>query len=360
VQTLVLHVSFQVACQKRKCCQNCGVRILNPDEKAITEAAEALRNGLLVAFPTETVYGLGAAASRPEAISRLYAAKGRPANHPVIIHLAEREQLAEWASSVPEGAWRLAERLMPGPLTLILPASSRVPRSITGGQETVGLRIPNHPVAHRLLKAFGDGVAAPSANKFGRVSPTTAQDVATDFVDELEIVLDGGPCEVGIESTIVEFGAEGTARILRPGMIHAIQIAEIVGGRVDTAFGGAVKAGDTRVPGALRSHYAPNTPVLLLPTAVLRAEIARLVNDRKRVAVLAFAHQAESSICVVAKSTPAEYAQQLYANLRKLDGEKADLIVVEAVPETEEWAGIADRLRRASAEHQFHEGGTVK
>lgn len=335
---------------------------MKPDDKAISEAADALRNGLLVAFPTETVYGLGAAAADPAAISRLYAAKGRPANHPVIVHLAEREQLHDWASSVPQGAWRLAEKLMPGPLTLILPRSSRAPDSVTGGQNTVGLRIPNHPVAHQLLKAFGDGVAAPSANKFGRVSPTTAQDVAADFIDELEIVLDGGPCEVGIESTIVEFSAGGTARILRPGMIHAQQIAEIIGGRVDTAFGGTIKqGGETRVPGGLPSHYAPNTPVMLLSHDTLHTEVERLVaENNKRVAVLAFKHEPKASTCLIAKSTPREYAQQLYSNLRKLDRENADLIIVEAVPESEEWAGIADRLRRASAEAKLHEGGSVK
>jgi L-threonylcarbamoyladenylate synthase len=336
------------------------VRILKPDDKAIAEAADALRKGLLVAFPTETVYGLGAATAHPEAIARLYAAKGRPTNHPVIVHLAEREQLRDYASSVPEGAWRLAEKLMPGPLTLILPRSSQVPDSVTGGQETVGLRVPNHPVAHALLKAFGGGVAAPSANKFGRVSPTTAQDVAGDFEDEVAIVLDGGPCEVGIESTIVEFTADGTARILRPGMIHARQIAEIIGGRVDTAFGGAAKHGETRVPGGLPSHYAPNTPLILLSTEMLHSEVDRLANENKRVAVLAFAHTPKAAASLVAKPSAREYAQQLYSNLRKLDRENADLIIVESVPETEEWAGIADRLRRAAAEARLHEGGIRK
>lgn len=336
------------------------MRILKADHRAIWEAAEALRDGRLVAFPTETVYGLGAAVAHPSAISRLYAAKGRPDNHPVIVHLADREQLLDWAASVPPGAWRLAEKLMPGPLTLILPRSARVPTSVTGGQDTVGLRIPNHPIAHKLLKEFGDGVAAPSANKFGRVSPTTAQDVAADFVDELEIVLDGGPCEVGIESTIVEFDVDGTARILRPGMIQAAHISEIVGGRVDTAFGGARPNAQTRVPGGLPSHYAPKTPLLMVQADVLRREVERLVSERKIVAVLAFKHAPGAVSSVVAKSTAREYAQQLYSNLRALDRENADVIIVEAVPETDEWAGIADRLRRASAPNRLHEEGTIK
>jgi L-threonylcarbamoyladenylate synthase len=325
-----------------------SMRILQPTPAAIEDAAEALRKGLLVAFPTETVYGLGAAVNSAEALRRLYAAKGRPTNHPVIVHLASYEQLNEWASYVPDGALRLAKALWPGPLTLILPRAEHVPDAVTGGQNTVGLRVPKHPAAHALLQKFGGGVAAPSANKFGRLSPTTAQDVAADFAEEVEIVLDGGPCEVGIESTIVEFSGE-RPRILRPGMILPEQIESIVGAKVDT--GARQKADAPRVPGGLPSHYAPNTPLRTVESTDLSGEVDSLLSQGKRVCVLSFQQKSAPIDWIIAPATPNDYAQQLYSNLRKLDRTNADIIIVEAVPEKSDWAGISDRLRRASAEH---------
>lgn len=338
------------------------MRILKPDSAAIKEAAEALRRGLLVAFPTETVYGLGASATDAEALRRLYAAKGRPANHPVIVHLASAESLTEWASHVPEGARKLALALWPGPMTLILPRAAKVPDAVTGGQDTVGLRIPNHPVAHALLQEFGGGVAAPSANKFGRLSPTTAQDVAADFADEVDIVLDGGACEVGIESTIVDYSGD-RPRILRPGMILPEQIAAIIGDPVDTAFGVSAKSSQTRAPGGLPSHYAPNTPLRITSGEQLGELLNDIAAAGKHACVLAFQHRPATTSAlnwIAAPKKSNEYARQLYSNLRKLDREKADYIIVEAVPETTEWSGIADRLRRAAAEAETQhlaEGG---
>ncbi|MBS2001864.1 MAG: threonylcarbamoyl-AMP synthase, partial [Cyanobacteria bacterium SZAS LIN-5] len=191
---------------------------MKEDMTIIEHAVRLLQSGELVAFPTETVYGLGADASNPAAVARLYAAKGRPTNHPVIVHLADSNQLSKWASSVPFAAIQLAEKFWPGPLTLILPKADHVLDEITGGQKSVGLRVPAHPLALELLKAFGGGIIAPSANKFGRLSPTRAEDVRAEFKDEVSLVLDGGPCAVGIESTIVDLSRE-QPMILRPGMI---------------------------------------------------------------------------------------------------------------------------------------------
>jgi L-threonylcarbamoyladenylate synthase len=336
------------------------MRILQANQTSIQEAAKALRQGLLVALPTETVYGLGADATSEKALERLYAAKGRPTNHPVIVHLASSEQLTEWASSVPPGAWQLARALWPGPLTLILPRAAHVPNAVTGGQDTVGLRVPNHPIAHALLVEFGKGIAAPSANKFGRLSPTTAEDVASDFADEVEIVLDGGPCEVGIESTIVDFSDEEHPRILRPGMILPEQIEAILGSPVDTAFGVNSKPSRTRAPGGLPSHYAPNTPLRTIASHELQQQIESLLASGQRVCVLSFQPRVANVPWIAAPSRASEYAQQLYSNLRKLDREKADLIVVESVPETNDWAGISDRLRRAAAEAHLTEGGSTR
>src|SRR4249919_832993 len=195
---------------------------LVPDSE-IARAAAILRAGGLVAFPTETVYGLGADASSPAALGRMFAAKGRPSDHPVIVHLQAGEDLTHWARNIPVVAQQLADHFWPGPLTLVLRRAAGVLDAVTGGQETVGLRTPSHPIAQRLLKAFGGGIAAPSANRFGRVSPTTAQHVRDELGDALDLILDGGPCEVGIESTIVDLST-GTPVLLRPGRIGVAEI----------------------------------------------------------------------------------------------------------------------------------------
>jgi L-threonylcarbamoyladenylate synthase len=322
------------------------MKILPPTEDALNEAAALLRRGQLVAFPTETVYGLGADASNVEALARLYEAKGRPTSHPVIVHLFSADQLDDWAVEVPEAARRLAEALWPGPLTLILPKAPHVLDAVTGGQNSVGLRVPSHPAARQLLNRFKGGVAAPSANKFGRLSPTTAADVAHDFAKEVAMVLDGGPSEVGIESTIVDFTG-AAPRILRPGMILPQQV-EAIAGKLERLHH---PAGAPRAPGMLKSHYAPSTPTQVVAAEALNSRIASLTKTGARVCALSFQEGMPGCLqLIVASRDPSRYAHELYRNLRKLDSLGADVIVVEAVPETDAWAGVADRLKRASAE----------
>ncbi|MEM1418303.1 MAG: L-threonylcarbamoyladenylate synthase, partial [Myxococcota bacterium] len=225
--------------------------------EVVDEAAAVLRRGGLVAFPTETVYGLGAAARDPEAVAKVFRAKGRPADHPLIVHVAHADAAPAGAARWDARAARLAERFWPGPLTLIVPKAGDVPGTVTGGQDTVGLRVPDHALARELLTAFGDGVAAPSANRFGAVSPTTAAHVALELADAVDLLLDGGPCRVGVESTIVDLSGE-RARLLRPGGVAAEAIEEVLGTRLASA------AGAPRAPGTLASHYAPRAALELV------------------------------------------------------------------------------------------------
>jgi L-threonylcarbamoyladenylate synthase len=325
-----------------------------PAQTLIQKAADCLRRGGLVAFPTETVYGLGADASNPEAIARLYAAKGRPANHPVIVHLSRTEQLADWAQRIPPVAYTLAEAFWPGPMTLILPKADSVGDFVTGGQPSVGLRIPNHPVALSLLTEFGGGVAAPSANRFGRISPTSSRDVQNEFHGEIDMVLEGGACRVGIESTIIDL-SQGRPRVLRPGMLPLEPLAEILAVDPEELSAGAVSVSvgpETRAPGTLVRHYAPKTPVQLLPTERLFQTVERLRLEGLRVGVLARREPIYGLIYtpwVAMPNTPADYAARLYSGLRELDVMGCDRILVETVPETPDWEAIRDRLQRASA-----------
>jgi len=313
-------------------------------EQEIEKAAEILRAGGLVAFPTETVYGLGADASNPAAVKKIFAAKGRPADHPVIVHIADMSELKHWAVVVPRAAWLLAEKFWPGPLTMVLKRSPHVSDLISGGQNTIGLRVPGHPVAQKLLKAFGGGIAAPSANKFGRLSPTTAQHVREELGDAVEIILDGGPCEVGIESTIVDLTREPPA-ILRPGRVSAQQIADAL----------LVPLGESavdrpRVPGSLASHYAPRTPLKVVHPDEIESYVRRQVVPPP-VAVLARRGRPRDSkvaLWQVAPESPEEYARLLYGILRRLDAAGCRLIVVEALPQLPEWTAVRDRLDRAA------------
>jgi L-threonylcarbamoyladenylate synthase len=319
--------------------------IETPTPAAIKGAAGRLRAGFLVAFPTETVYGLGADAGNPEAVRRIFVAKGRPADHPVIVHLNAAAEIAHWARSVPEAAKKLAAEFWPGPLTLILPRASHVSNIVTGGQDSVGLRVPSHPVARALLAAFGGGIAAPSANRFGRISPTTAAHVADDLGSAVATILDGGACEVGIESTIVAFRGE-TPILLRPGGIGAIALSRVLRVPLSEAHGGAPRAS-----GTLASHYAPKTPASLVASDVLRAEVAQFDDRDENVAVLArtVARPADfAGIWVAAPADPMTYAHDLYANLRALDAANADVILVEAVPDGDAWLAVRDRLLRAT------------
>jgi L-threonylcarbamoyladenylate synthase len=316
---------------------------LMSDPVQIAAAARLLREGRLVAFPTETVYGLGADAANPAAVARIYAAKGRPASHPVIVHLASAADVPRWAREFPEAARRLAAAFWPGPLTLVLPRAAGVSDAVTGGQDTVALRVPSHPVAQALLAAFGGGIAAPSANRYGKVSPTRAEHVRAELGAAVDCVLEGGDCEVGLESTIVAL-ADGRPRLLRPGGIPRERI-EAVAGKLAIAGADA-----PRVPGSVKSHYAPAAPVELLAPAAL-AERARAATAQDRVAVLARSG-APAGFAGLWRRLPADaagYGHDLYAALRELDSGGAARILVERVPADPAWEAVADRLARAAA-----------
>ncbi len=319
----------------------------------IAAAVAALERGELVAFPTETVYGLGADAMNESAIARVFAAKGRPADHPLIVHVSGTAELVRWARDVPALAYRLAESFWPGPLTLILRRAAGVPDLVTGGQDSVGLRCPAHPVAQRLLAACAaagiHGLAAPSANRFGRLSPTAADHVREELGDAVAMVLDGGPCEVGIESTIVDLVSD-VPRILRPGMIDAAMLAAVIGGPPGDHRDGAAAP---RVPGSLAQHYAPLARLELLNAPDLIARHRALSASGETCAVLArevtlAALSPRPSTCAAAADTPPLYARTLFATLRAFDAAGARVILVETPPGDSAWRAIYDRLQRAA------------
>jgi len=310
---------------------------------ALDQAVAALRRGEAVGMPTETVYGLAADASSPAAVRRIFALKGRPADHPLIVHIADAGQLDAWAREVPDAARRLAAVYWPGPLTLILHKQPGVPDEVTGGQATVGLRCPAHPMALALLRAFGGGLAAPSANRFGHISPTTAAHVREEFGEAVPVVLDGGESEVGIESTILDLSGE-TPRILRPGRITRAEIEAVVG---HVAEGGA--SDSPRASGTLEAHYAPRTPLLMLPRAALQDEARQQETLGKRVAVLALSELPPSLQGRALPAEPIAYAHGLYAGLRAIDALGANLLLVERPPEGPAWLAVHDRLRRSAA-----------
>ncbi len=331
--------------------------ITAPTPAAIARAAALLRAGELVGLPTETVYGLGADALNPAAVKKIYAAKGRPADHPLIVHLPDASHLPRWAETVPDSAAALARAFWPGPLTLILRRAATVPDLITGGQDTVALRVPAHPAALDLLHAFGSGIAAPSANRFGRISPTTAAHVEEELGAAVALILDGGPCAVGIESTIVDL-SRGAVEILRPGAVTASDLARVItpaslapASPLQTETGRPPAHAPPRVPGALPAHYAPRTPLRLANAAQITQAAA--AHDGQRIAVLARspapAHGGGPLIWHAAPDDPAAYAQALYAALRALDAAGARLILVETPPPDEAWRAIANRLERAAA-----------
>lgn len=320
------------------------------DWPAIRDAARRLERGELVAFPTETVYGLGADAENACAVTSIYEAKGRPSDHPVIVHLSSDADLSHWAAAVPEDARKLIDAFWPGPLTLIFKRAAGIPAIVSGGQDSIGLRCPSHPVAQALLRTFKNGkggIAAPSANKFGHVSPTTAQHVRDEFGDSglLDCILDGGQSEVGIESTILDL-SRGEPVLLRPGHISAAHISRILGKQIFQPDRNA-----PRVSGTLESHYAPVTPVVLVDAAQMAETLNALHAAGRKVALM---HHAEQFTMISAKvkkqlsAQPAGYAHDLYAALRTMDDARADVIVVETPPTDEAWNGINDRLRRAA------------
>ncbi len=314
----------------------------------IAGAVRLLEQGELVAFPTETVYGLGADAENPAAVAKIYAAKGRPQDHPVIVHLAPDADLAYWASDIPPEAQQLAAAFWPGPLTMILKRAPGIPADVSGGQDTVGLRCPSHPVAIALLQAFRQGrggVAAPSANKFGNVSPTTARHVFDEFGADgtVAAVLDGGQSQVGIESTIVDLSRLATHGpvLLRPGHISADAIAAVI-----DLLPAAPDAAAPRASGTLESHYAPHTPVAMQDSATLAATLAGL--GARKAALIHYSDLPAAHADLRLPATPDGFAHALYAALRAMDHAGADLILVEAPPQTSAWLGVNDRLRRAA------------
>ena len=326
---------------------------MTPSDADYQRAVDLLVAGELVAIPTETVYGLGADAANSAAVGKIFAAKGRPADHPLIVHVAGHDAVDHWAEQVPDFAWELMEAFWPGPLTLILKKQPWVPDAVTGGQATVGLRVPGHPVALELLRRFaavrGDhaGIAAPSANRFGRISPTTAAHVAEELGERVPLILDGGPCPVGIESTIIDC-SRGQPVVLRPGHISPAHLAAVLGQppRIETSQGAP------RVSGSLEAHYAPSTPLRLVAGERLLDFLNAQRHRGGRCAVLSPNQPPQAGMPHAWRLLPADpvgYAHDLYAALRDMDHAGVDLIVVEALPAGAEWAAVADRLRRAAA-----------
>ncbi|MEC3992739.1 L-threonylcarbamoyladenylate synthase [Actinacidiphila sp. DG2A-62] len=317
--------------------------------KDIEAAAGVLRSGGLVALPTETVYGLGANAEDATAVRRVFQVKGRPPSHPLIVHLASAGQLGEWVEEVPDTARVLADRFWPGPLTLVLPRGRRVPLEATGGLETVAVRVPDHPVALALLAAFGGGVAAPSANRFGSVSPTTADHVRAELGDAVDFILDGGPCQVGVESTIVD-ARGGVPSILRPGGVTREALEDVVGSKVAVT---AEAAGGVRAPGQHPSHYAPRARVVLVEPEQVAAQAHVAQEQGHRVGVLlpplvAAGVVVKADAVVEVPASMGAFARGLYEYLREFDRQGCDLVVASLPARDGLGLAIVDRLRRAA------------
>jgi len=291
----------------------------------IGRAAALIRAGELVAFPTETVYGLGANALDPTAIEKIYAAKGRPPESPLIVHVSSIEMARSLVREWPERAEKLARKFWPGPLTLVLPKQPRVPDRLTAGLDTVGIRMPAHPIAQELIRESGVPIAAPSANRFTELSPTTAQHVRDALGDRVAMILDGGRTTVGIESTVLSL-AGPNAVLLRPGMVTQQEIEAVIG---PIKVQGAAPEGPHSSPGLHRRHYSPKTPLILIEAGKLPA------NGR--------------GICLQMPGDPADYAAVLYERLHEADSQGWDWIAIEQPPRTEEWAAIRDRLERAAS-----------
>lgn len=311
----------------------------------IENACQILAAGGLVAFPTETVYGLGADACNEHAIRKIFAVKGRPLNHPLIVHLASENDLPIFAREIPEIAWQIVKEFWPGPLTIVLKKTNHVSSLITGGQNTIALRCPSHPKAQHLLKAFGSGIVAPSANRFTHLSPTSALDVRSELGDDVDYIIDGGRCSLGLESTIINLVDE-TPQLLRPGMISIDKLAKFLGRSIESDQGNKIKA-----PGMHKKHYAPRTKTSLLKHEEIISFIAKLSHDQ----VLTVAAILYNDISLDHKiqqikmpKNPTDYAHQLYHQMRLLDNDAFTQIIIEDVPYTSEWATIRDRLIKAT------------
>jgi L-threonylcarbamoyladenylate synthase len=327
-----------------------NVAVDAPDPALIEQAATVLRKGGLVAFPTETVYGLGANALHTAAVARIFQAKGRPANNPIIVHVGETKAVFSVVSEWTESAARLADRFWPGPLTLVLPKRSEIPDIVTAGSPTVAVRMPAHPVALALLRTVGVPIAAPSANRSAQLSPTRAEHVLADLGGQVDLILDAGPTSVGLESTVVDL-TTSPPRVLRPGHVTPSMLEEVIGCVARGAA--AVSAGQSLPsPGLLPRHYAPHTPLLCVEGDATE-QVAKRRHEGKHVGWLRLGRtpvDLPGSCCVVMPSEPAGYAARLYAELHVVDSAGLDVIIVEMPPQEEEWLAVRDRLRRASVQ----------
>ncbi len=308
----------------------------------IEYAVELLKAGELVAFPTETVYGLGADAGNQIALNKIFKVKGRPKNHPLILHIASISQIENYAVNVPDLAYKLAEKFWPGPLTLILERGENTSKLLTGQQDTVALRIPNHPVALALLEGFGGAIAAPSANRFGRISPTTAKHVEDEFGKNIALILDGGASQVGLESTILNLSSK-QLQILRPGQVSSKQLAKLIGYQPLTAsqYETTIKS-----PGMLKSHYSPLTPSSLKS----RIELQKIIKKQDtNIGIICHSIEPDGlDNSIKIENNPATYAQKLYASLRQLDRLDLNHIYIEEPESNSDWLAIKDRLLRAT------------
>lgn len=318
---------------------------------SLKEAAARLQNGEVVAIPTETVYGLAADATNDTALQKIFTTKQRPADHPLIVHIANISQVAEWVTDFPEVAVKLAKTFWPGALTLILPAKDHVSRVVRGGEPTIALRVPNHPVALELLRLSKLSVAAPSANLFTQLSPTTAAHVEAGLGEGIP-VLDGGACQVGIESTIVSVAADGQWQLLRPGMISEADIAKVAGGpQKKAAESNKVAAAVTtpKAPGQHALHYSPRTPLFLFKDRATLLESSEQLIEAGNTCAALLIGDGDKPTCHVTtlSNQPTEVAEQLYGALHHLDALKVDKLLVELPPDTPPWAAVLDRLSRA-------------
>jgi L-threonylcarbamoyladenylate synthase len=343
-------------CEISVICVKKVASVLAITEENLERAMAALRAGEVLGLPTETVYGLAADASNANAVARIFAMKGRPADHPLIVHLASASDARAWTSEWTETAEKLANAFWPGPMTLIVKRASHVLDAVTGGQNTVGLRVPSHPVAQRVLKEFASsargesveprGLAAPSANKFGHVSPTSAQHVASEFADDELLILDGGNCDVGVESTIIDVSGT-TPRILRPGRVRAHEIERVLAKPLAKTTTNA-----PRVSGSLDSHYAPHKTTVMLDGDALEIFLAASRDAGKRVGLIfhspRFTKAKANERIELAHENAAKYEHDIYAVLRRLDESCVDLIAVESPPSSSDWDAVNDRLRRAT------------
>jgi L-threonylcarbamoyladenylate synthase len=317
------------------------MKLTTADAELLSQALQALKRGDVIGLPTETVYGLAADAMNISAVQKIFALKGRPVDHPLIVHIADSTQLSKWAIDIPEEAYVLAQHFWPGPLTMILRKQARVPDEVTGGQNTVGLRCPAHPMALTLLQQLQSGVAAPSANRFGRISPTTAQHVRDEFGDAVPVVLDGGECEVGIESTIIDLSSN-QPRLLRPGMISQDEIEAVIGPIASNA-----NRESPRVSGSLAAHYAPRTPMQMLPRNELISQYLRKTQEGLHCEILCLDSLPEGIKGLSLDNDYHAFAHGLYAAMRELDNRHADFLLIEQTPQTSEWLAVNDRLNRA-------------